>query len=54
MSSYPAPAPLPAEPCDICGDPVVEGERFTITDDSVEHASCTAAWFRKNWGREYL
>lgn len=46
----------PAYPCDICGQHVKAGERVNESTDGsiVEHATCTAQWFRSNFGREAL
>jgi hypothetical protein len=47
---------LPEYPCDICGDAVVAGEKVSVTDAglTVEHTTCTRAWFGRNFGRETL
>lgn len=49
-------ATLPAYPCDHCGHDVVPGERVHVTDRglTVEHATCSRDWFRRNFGRESL
>lgn len=47
----------PKRTCDICQQPILPGERFhpDENDDAYgEHKSCTAAWFKGNFGREGL
>lgn len=43
-------------PCDICGMAVVAGERVVVEDNglTIQHTACVRAWFRRNFGREYL
>lgn len=40
--------------CAICGQPILPGERvnYSRDDETVEHASCTRDWYRRNFGAE--
>lgn len=43
--------------CDICEQPILDGERYTVSADDadiVEHAACTQHWLHRNFGREGL
>lgn len=44
----------PESPCEICGQPILEGERYTEDGPSVEHTECAADWWRRNFGAEGL
>ena len=45
---------IPEHSCDLCGERVVPGEHFTVSDGglTVEHDACADDWFRRNYGRE--
>jgi hypothetical protein len=43
-------------PCDICDQPIIEGEQITVRDGglTIEHTACTGHWWYRNFGREVL
>lgn len=42
-------------PCDICGDEIQPGEKFTHDPKGeTTHNDCARHWFRTNFGREFL
>lgn len=41
--------------CEICDQPILASEKFSGSEKSgYEHRTCTADWFRRNFGAEAL